>query len=579
MRTTAVAWIAGVTLVLSACGGSGPVATSVNQSPTDAKCSGSSCLDEGLPSPLVCGGVAGATCPQGYHCVDDPADNCDPSTGTDCSGICVLGDDLPRCGGLAGAPCPAGFACADDPSDACTGGPAVDCPGICRPMADGECSADSDCPPLDAPCTVCADGSTSCPLGRCVNGVCLVDFKACPEAGRCGGLSGVSCEPGFHCVDDPTDSCVPDKGGADCGGVCVPDERPSTCGGITGEVCPDGFECVDDLNDGCDPQNGGADCPSHCEPVKGGECKTDADCPALRAPCSVCPDGTAACPRSYCNNGYCSLDFPMCQPPLTCGDDGGGCPPGQICGSDPNAKCDPTTGVSCTGVCVPDGGARPCGGAVGDTCPDGYACVADSSDNCMPDSSGAGCPGVCKPVPASECKADDECVAPAVCSQCADGSYSCAHGQCLNGTCTVAFDACRGPGFCGGIAGFPCAPGFTCVDNPNDDCDPNAGGADCGGMCVREDEPLSCGGLAGKPCPAGYECVDDARDDCDPATGGADCPGICRPTPNPGCTSDAECPAIGAPCRLCADGTAACPRSFCDNGKCNAEFKTCGQEP
>jgi hypothetical protein len=38
--------------------------------------------------------------------------------------------------------------------------------------------------------------------------------------------------------------------------------------------------------------------------------------------------------------------------------------------------------------------------------------------------------------------------------------------------------------FCGGIAGFPCPEGLICVDVPNDDCDPNAGGADCAGMCV-----------------------------------------------------------------------------------------------
>jgi hypothetical protein len=43
--------------------------------------------------------------------------------------------------------------------------------------------------------------------------------------------------------------------------------------------------------------------------------------------------------------------------------------------------------------------------------------------------------------------------------------------------------------FCGGIAGFPCPPGLECVDDPNDDCDPNQGGADCGGICVRQQPP------------------------------------------------------------------------------------------
>lgn len=37
--------------------------------------------------------------------------------------------------------------------------------------------------------------------------------------------------------------------------------------------------------------------------------------------------------------------------------------------------------------------------------------------------------------------------------------------------------------FCGGIAGFPCPGEGTCVDDPRDDCDPENGGADCGGLC------------------------------------------------------------------------------------------------
>lgn len=36
---------------------------------------------------------------------------------------------------------------------------------------------------------------------------------------------------------------------------------------------------------------------------------------------------------------------------------------------------------------------------------------------------------------------------------------------------------------CGGFAGTDCPEGYSCVDNPNDDCDPNNGGADCAGVC------------------------------------------------------------------------------------------------
>lgn len=39
---------------------------------------------------------------------------------------------------------------------------------------------------------------------------------------------------------------------------------------------------------------------------------------------------------------------------------------------------------------------------------------------------------------------------------------------------------------CGGFAGTACPDGYACVDDPRDSCDPNAGGADCGGICRRE---------------------------------------------------------------------------------------------
>ena len=40
--------------------------------------------------------------------------------------------------------------------------------------------------------------------------------------------------------------------------------------------------------------------------------------------------------------------------------------------------------------------------------------------------------------------------------------------------------------FCGGFAGIACAEGYVCVDDPSDDCDPNQGGADCGGICQKD---------------------------------------------------------------------------------------------
>ena len=36
----------------------------------------------------------------------------------------------------------------------------------------------------------------------------------------CGGIAGVQCPEGQKCVDDPSDTCDPTKGGADCSGIC-----------------------------------------------------------------------------------------------------------------------------------------------------------------------------------------------------------------------------------------------------------------------------------------------------------------------------------------------------------------------
>src|SRR5688500_9538844 len=36
-----------------------------------------------------CGGIAGFACPEGFVCVDDPRDDCDPREGgADCGGVC-----------------------------------------------------------------------------------------------------------------------------------------------------------------------------------------------------------------------------------------------------------------------------------------------------------------------------------------------------------------------------------------------------------------------------------------------------------------------------------------------------------
>ena len=67
--------------------------------------------------------------------------------------------------------------------------------------------------------------------------------------------------------------------------------------------------------------------------------------------------------------------------------------------------------------------------------------------------------------------------------------------------------------FCGGSAGISCPAGYTCVDDPSDSCDPASGGADCGGICVRAEEPDACAAIL---CMVGSYCCDA-------------CGGICVP--------------------------------------------------
>jgi hypothetical protein len=74
--------------------------------------------------------------------------------------------------------------------------------------------------------------------------------------------------------------------------------------------------------------------------------------------------------------------------------------------------------------------------------------------------------------------------------------------------CDPSGDPDPEPAFCGGIAGFPCPTGQTCIDDPSDDCDPNQGGADCGGICV---EAETCGDTQ---CAPGLVCCNPVMGIC-----------------------------------------------------------------
>lgn len=179
------------------------------------------------------------------------------------------------------------------------------------------------------------------------------------------------------------------------------------------------------------------------------------------------------------------------------------------------------------------------------------ACAADS--DC---SMGLQCvSGHCRPPPNS----------------CSMGT-ACAAGQaCLNGLCVpVPTDggstnpnACMADSDCDPMrercvnraCRAQCVPSNETCNMVDDDCD----GLVDEGCNNTPDAGLLCGGFAGASCPTGFACVDDPRDNCDPNMGGADCGGFCVVPP----ATDAGTTNPGM-CRTSAD----CMGTVCVNGVC-----------
>jgi hypothetical protein len=138
---------------------------------------------------------------------------------------------------------------------------------------------------------------------------------------------------------------------------------------------------------------------------------------------------------------------------------------------------------------------------------------------------------------------------------------------------------------CGGVAGTSCPKGLICIDDPRDACDPAAGGADCGGVCV---------GKRRNPC-ARMRCAEGTA--CCPRCGGlciprdVSCTGsLCNPTPcnevvcGPGefCCNEScgECAPLGGACtdRFCPpEASEPCGQTVCAVGTycCAAHCSLC----
>ena len=115
------------------------------------------------------------------------------------------------CGSRSQATCNAGQFCNWAVGDICG---AADAAGKCayRPEA---------CAEIYSPVCGCDDKTYGNACEAAVAGISVSAVGACaPPAQFCGGFGNLQCPGMGSCGDDPTDSCDPNHGGADCGGVC-----------------------------------------------------------------------------------------------------------------------------------------------------------------------------------------------------------------------------------------------------------------------------------------------------------------------------------------------------------------------
>ena len=211
-----------------------------------------------------------------------------------------------------------------------------------------------------------------------------------------------------------------------------------------------------------------------------------------------------------------------------------------------------------------------CGGIAGLACPGAGQCVDDPSDDCDPTQGGADCGGLCRCVETQLCARGlvfDS--SPEVCACVAGPAQDpCAAVRCSAGThCEADGDtaAClpdEPPVTCGGIAARPCPGLGTCSDDPSDDCDPQNGGADCGGICTCLQNALCVQGLVFDPSPSVCDCVPEEE------------PSPCALVD---CAPGSSCEVHDGAGVCVSDGSLACGDSTCGAGDtcCNASCGIC----
>eukprot|EP00659_Diplonema_papillatum_P001662 gene1662-2488_t len=163
----------------------------------------------------------------------------------------------------------------------------------------------------------------------------------------------------------------------------------------------------------------------------------------------------------------------VCDGKNSCNIGGLSCEQDMLCVDFPRDDCDPLIGdANCRGCCVADD-------CLTTRCQPNHVCALDAFGR-----------GLCEKAP------DACCDAVATCPVGTHAVKDCTDASLKDGTCTyrsvccdrvacqlddVQSGVCDKAKACGGIAGIQCSSAAeVCIDNPDDNCDPKTGGADCG---------------------------------------------------------------------------------------------------
>jgi hypothetical protein len=206
--------------------------------PSSDGCNSCSCSEDGSVACTergcaneTCGGLTGASCPDGKFCSFPPEAQCGAA---DQTGVCAFQphactaqyDPVCGCDGLTH-----GNACS-----AASAGVSVLFDGECSP--EPQCQADSDCPQTPCACLdTNEDGQceNECPVAICVSGECTFANPNTLQLGdSCGGFrpaGSPDCAADLFCQHQAGALC----GAADAPGECV--AIPEACADIFNPVC------------------------------------------------------------------------------------------------------------------------------------------------------------------------------------------------------------------------------------------------------------------------------------------------------------------------------------------------------